>query len=289
MQFSLSTQFTNTADFLELAPVVESHGYGEMVMGDHLVYHEQIASKYPYGKSDERMWHRETEWPDVWVASGMMAAVTKTLLFSQAVYVLPQRDPVLVAKAAGTAAFLSGGRMRIGVGLGWTREEFELVGVPFERRGARTDEMIEVMRKLWTGDTVEHHGEFFDLPPMTMRPPVEGGVPIVIGGISKPAMRRAARLGDGWAPAYLTVEQTRAGLEEIAAMRVEAGRSGPFEVCTACVDAFDLDGYRRMRDAGVTFATTAPWVLYGKPLIDPPRDVVFDSVRRFADEIIAKL
>ena len=289
MKFSLSTQFTNTADFLELAPLAEAHGYGEIVMGDHLVYHESIASKYPYGNSDERMWHRDTEWPDVWVASGMMAAVTRTIRFSQAVYVLPQRDPVLVAKAAGTAAFLSGGRISIGVGLGWTREEFELVGVPFERRGARTDEMIEVMRKLWTGEYVEHHGEFFEIPRMTMRPAVESGVPIVIGGISKPALRRAARLGDGWAPAYLSVEETKAGMAEIERMRAEAGRTGPFTVHTACRDAFDLDGYRRMRDAGITHAATAPWVLHGHPLIDPDRDVVFDSVRRFADEVIAKL
>jgi alkanesulfonate monooxygenase SsuD/methylene tetrahydromethanopterin reductase-like flavin-dependent oxidoreductase (luciferase family) len=187
-------------------------------------------------------------------------------------------------------------RVSLGIGLGWMFDEFEILGHPFEHRGARADEMLEVMRKLWSGELVEHHGRFFDFPPLSMSPAVAGEIPIVVGGVSEPALRRVARHGDGWAPAYLTVAQVRDGLQRIRALQAEFGRAGhPLSVYTACIDAFDLDGFRRMEEAGVTHVVTTPW-LRGNDAADyerltrgAPLGEIRDGLRRFADEVIAKL
>jgi len=152
------------------------------------------------------------------------------------------------------------------------------------------------MRKLWTGRLVEHHGRFFDFPPLSMSPAVAGEIPIVVGGVSLRALRRVARLADGWAPAYLTVDQVRDGLARIRTLQQQFGRTGhPLSVYTACVDAFDLDGFRRMQEAGVTHLVTTPW-LRGNDVADykrltkgAPLGEIRDGLRRFADEVIAKL
>jgi probable F420-dependent oxidoreductase len=282
--------------FLEIARTAEEHGWDTVALSDHVVNPDSIRARYPYNESGERMWDHATPWPDVWVATGMMAAVTTRLRFFQSVYVLPMRDPFTVAKALGTCARMSRHRVSLGIGLGWMFDEFEILGHPFEHRGARADEMIEVMRKLWTGEVVEHHGRFFDFPPLSMSPAVGAEIPIVVGGVSEPALRRVARLADGWAPAYLTVEQVRAGIARIRELQRPLGRAQrPLSVYTACVDAFDLDGYRRMQEAGVTHLVTTPW-LRGNDAADyerltkgAPLGEIRDGLRRFADEVIAKL
>jgi probable F420-dependent oxidoreductase len=302
MKFCLGLTFSNPDYFLELAPLAEAHGYDTVMLSDHLVHHEVIASKYPYTELGARAWTPQTAWPDVWVATGMMAAVTRRLRFLQNVYVLPMRDPFHVAKALGTAARLSGYRVGLGLGLGWLREEFELLGVDFHARGRRADEMIEVMRKLWTGELVEHRGEFFRFDRLSMSPAVGGPVPIIVGGISEAALRRAARLGDGWAPAYLTIDGVRQGVEQIRKLRRAYGRpDAPLAVYGSCTDAHGLDGYRRMEEAGVTHTGGAPWLLYGDDgsagahgidisrMLNPSLQRMRDGLRRFADDVIAKL
>ena len=297
MQFCASLQFGNPDYLLELAQVAEEYGWSEVLLSDHIVHHEHIDSKYPYLEHGERMWEPETAWPDVWVATGMMAAVTKTLRFSQFVFVLPMRDPFVVAKAAGTAARLSNDRVSMGVGLGWLREEFELLGTPWERRGRRTDEMIEVMRKLWTGEFVEHHGEFYDFDRLTMSPGLKRPIPIIIGGNSPLALRRAARLGDGWAPAYLTLPEVETGIATLRKLRSEHGRADePLSVYTATAEAGDLDGLRRMRDAGITHVPAQPLSFFEdsaemeiERMLNPPLDAMRDALRRYGDEVIAKL
>jgi probable F420-dependent oxidoreductase len=276
--------------------VAEEHGWDTVLVSDHVVNPDQIEAKYPYNEDGSRMWDHSAPWPDVWVATGMMAAVTKRLRFMQSVYVLPMRDPFHVAKALGTAALMSNYRVSLGLGLGWMHDEFEILGHPFAKRGARNDEMVEIMKKLWTGELVEHHGRFYDFAPLTMSPGMKEDIPIIVGGISQAAMRRTARLGDGWAPAYMTVDQVKDGLATIAEYQKEYGREGhPISTYTGCQDASDLDGYRRMRDAGITHATTAPWSLYSdstdyRDMVKPKSLATMrDGLRRFADDFIAKL
>jgi probable F420-dependent oxidoreductase len=296
VKFCCQLSWVDPDHFLEIAPVAEEHGWDTIALSDHVVNPDRIEAKYPYNETGERMWDHASPWPDVWVATGMMAAVTTRLRFFQSVYVLPMRDPFTVAKALGTCARMSRHRVTLGVGLGWMSDEFRILGHAFEQRGPRTDEMIEVMRKLWTGKVVEHHGRFFDFPPLSMSPGVGGEVPIVIGGVSEPALRRVARLADGWCPAYLSVEQVRAGIARIRELQKPLGRERrPLSVYSACFDAFDLDGFRRMQDAGVTHVMTTPW-LFGEDHVDYSRLVkgasaaeIRDGLRRFADAVIAKL
>jgi probable F420-dependent oxidoreductase len=296
MKFCCGLSFVHPGVFIEAAKAAEESGWDGIILSDHVVNPDKIEARYPYNEDGSRMWNHSTPWPDVWVATAAMAAVTSRIEFMQSVYVLPMRDPFSVAKALGTAAIMSNYRVCLGLGLGWMRDEFEILGHSFARRGARTDEMVEVMRKLWTGQLVDHHGEFYDFEPLSMSPAVEGEIPIIVGGISDAAMRRVARVGDGWAPAFLSIDGVREGLAKIREMQTDYGREGhPIRVYTSCVDAVDIDGYRRMRDAGVTHMQTTPWLFhegqidYAKLTLGAPLDAIRDGLRRFADDVIAKV
>ena len=287
MKFCASLAFTATEDYLELARVADAHGWDTLVLSDHVVHPERIASKYPYKEDGERPWEAPDHWPDVWVAMGAMGAVTERLCFVTGVYVVPMRHPLHLAKAIGTAAVLTEYRVSLGLGMGWMRDEFELLGERFEQRGARADEMVEVMRKVWTGEMVEHHGRFFDFGPLNMRPAVRGEVPLLVGGMTEAAFRRAARL-DGWMPHAISTEEARAHLATLRRFREEIGRGDePFRAIVPLTDAFEPDAYRGAEEAGVTHVLITPWSLYGGShrSLDDKRD----GLRRFADEVIAKM
>ena len=142
MKFCAMLSWVNPDSFLALAPAAEEHGWDTLALSDHVVNPDRIEARYPYGGTGERMWDHSAPWPDVWVATGMMAAVTRRLRFTQIVYVLPMRDPFTVAKALGTCARMSGYRVSLGLGLGWMHDEFEILGHEFAHRGARADEMV---------------------------------------------------------------------------------------------------------------------------------------------------
>ena len=148
MKFAASLAFTDTEDYLELAQVAEAHGWEMLVLSDHVVHPEKIAAKYPYREDGERPWEAPDHWPDNWVAMGAMGAVTQRLRFLTGVYVVPMRNPFHLAKAIGTAAVLTNYRVELGIGLGWMRDEFALLGEDFDSRVPRTEEMVAVMRKL---------------------------------------------------------------------------------------------------------------------------------------------
>ena len=292
MKFCCTLGFVHTDYLVELAKVAEESGWDVVTLADHVVNPDVIETKYPYSASGERAWDHEAPWPDVWVATATMAAHTTRLRFSQGVYILPMREPFSVAKAIGTCARMSGQRVSLCVGLGWMRDEFEILGQDFKDRGARTDEMIEVIRKLLSGKLVEHHGRFYDFGPLSMSPGAGGEIPIIIGGQSKPALRRVARLGDGWAPAYLPVAEIADAIAEIRAQRAGTEReTAPLEVFAACPDANDIDGYRRMEDAGISHVVAKPWRLYSKTdaLGIASFDAMKDGLRRFGDEVIARM
>jgi probable F420-dependent oxidoreductase len=288
LQFLTGFVWIDPTQYVELAVTAETAGWDGIVLSDHLVHLETIATPYPYAESGERPWQASDPYPDVWVSTGAMAAVTSRIRFYQGVYVVPMRDVFVLAKALGTAALLSGGRVSLGLGLGWMKEEFDLVGAPFAGRAARADEMIEVMRKLWTGGMVEHHGTHYDFPPLQMSPAVPERIPIFVGGRSDAALRRVGRLGDGWIPDILSTEELRDGIAKIRRHREEAGRGDvPLEVIGAPQDGVDLDAFRRMEDAGVTHLWMIPWLLYGGDT--QTLQVKQDALQRFADEVIAKL
>jgi probable F420-dependent oxidoreductase len=296
VKFCLTLSFIQPDILCEIAQTAEQNGWDAISVSDHLVNPDKIEAKYPYNEDGERMWNHSTPWPDVWVSTAMMAAVTERLEFLQSVYILPMRDPFHVAKAVGTLAIMSKHRVSLGIGLGWMFDEFKVVGAPFERRGRRMDEMVEVMRKLWTGDLVEHHGEFYDFAPLSMAPGVGRNVPIVVGGISDFALRRTARIGDGWAPAYLPIEGIRQGIEKIREYQKEYGREGAeLRVYTSAIDAVEADGYERLEEIGVTHTTSTPWINFdgdrdfAQMVKGVPLETILDGIKRFSDDVIAKL
>lgn len=285
MKFCASLAFTETEDYVELAQVAEEHGWDALVLSDHVVHPERIAAKYPYREDGQRPWEAPDHWPDNWVAMAAMGAVTRRLQFLTGVYVVPMRNPFHLAKAIGTAAVLTNYRVSLGIGLGWMRDEFALMGESFDDRAARTSEMIEVMRKLWTGEMVEHHGRFYDFPRLSMNPVPRAPIPIWVGGISDAALRRAAR-HDGWLSDLQSSQEIAACIGKLRRFREEAGRgSARFDVMASASDAFTVDHYRALGDAGVTHVLTMPWVLYSGLTADLAQKC--DGIRRFADDVIA--
>ena len=289
MKFVVNAAYAPVADLCPLARACDEAGFEAMAISDHLIHPQDLETPYPYTEDGRPRWEPFTDWPDPWVAVAAMAAVTRRLRFISSVYVLPLRNPFQVAKTVATAATISGGRVVLGVGAGWMREEFLAMEQPFEGRGRRMDEMIAVIRSLWCGDGyVEHHGEFFDFGPLEMRPAPADPVPIWVGGFSPRALRRAARLGDGWISDLHSTDEMAALVRRIRELRADSPRAGePFSVLGAAKDAYTIDGYRRLEDAGVTHVQTLPWTLYG--LAGRTLDERREGIARFGEDVIARM
>jgi probable F420-dependent oxidoreductase len=284
VKFILPLAFSDPTHAVPMARAADETGWHAVTVSDHVVHPEKIRSRYPYTEHGGPRWEPDTPWPDPWVTIGAMAAATTRLRFMTNVFVLPMRNPFQVAKTVGTAAILSGDRVSLGIGMGWMEDEFDLLEQPFRRRGRRADEMIEVMRTLWKGGMVEHHGEFYDFPRLQMSPAPAKPIPILVGGISEPALRRVARLGDGWISDLHTTSELADYVERLRGYRAEYGRADePLEVVASASDAFDVDGYRRLAEAGVTAVMTLPWIFHGGPTDDLERKLL--GIRRFAEDV----
>jgi probable F420-dependent oxidoreductase len=287
MKFVLSTSFSSVAHLTRLAPVADTHGWHAMSFSDHVVNPQSIATPYPYTADGSRRWPAYTHWPDPWVMIGALATITEKLRFTNNIFVLPMRNPFLVAKAISTAAIVSNNRVTPAVGVGWSGDEFALMNTDFKTRGKRTDEMLEILRLLWTGEMVRYAGEHYQFDNLEMNPAPTEYIPIWIGGISEPAMRRAARLGDGWVTDLQTSAEIIDSIERIKAWRREYGRDHlPFDVMATPSDAWNVEGYTRLADAGVTHILTMPWPFYHGETDDLDKKI--DSMKRYADDIISQ-
>lgn len=261
MKFWQAVSFSEPEQLVEIAKLVEQTGFEGILVSDHLFFPEKISSKYPYTPDGVPGFERETPWPEPFSTVGAMAAVTSRLRFATMVYILPLRHPVEVAKACATLDVLSGGRFVLGTGAGWMKEEFDQLGVDFHTRGARFDEAIEVLRKLWRPGMNEHHGRFFDFPRLQMSPAPRRSVPIYVGGASPAAFRRTARLADGWLGTGTDPEQASRDLAEIARLRAEAGRARePFEAIVPLTTPPDADVLRRLEDQGAHGTVSYPFL-----------------------------
>jgi probable F420-dependent oxidoreductase len=288
VKFVLSTSFSTVAHLTQIAPVADDYGWDAMSFSDHVVHPEQISEPYPYTEDGSRRWGAFTDWPDPWVVIGALSTITQRLRFTNNIFVLPMRNPFLVAKAISTAAIVSNNRVTPAFGVGWSADEFALMQQDFRTRGKRTDEMLEIMRLLWTGEMVEYHGEHYQFERLEMNPAPSARIPIWIGGISDPAMRRAARLADGWVTDLQPSSEIIDSIARIRQWRRDCGREHePFEVMATPNDAWDADGYKRLEDAGVTHILTMPWAFYHGDTKDV--ELKIDGVKRYADEVIATL
>jgi probable F420-dependent oxidoreductase len=287
MRFCQSLMYASPDHWVELTRVAEQVGFDQVSLSDHVFYPATLDSSYPYTDTGLPMFPPDTPWPDVWVMTGAMAAVTERITFSTHVYVLPARNPFVVAKAVGTAAHLSGGRVLLGVGAGWMREEFDQLEQPFEKRGARMEEQIAVLRTLWQPGMVEHHGRFYDFDPLEMSPTPPGPVPILVGGHTEIALRRAARIGDGWMGVYYGTEELKAMVARLDGYRAEYGtQDRPFEVQAAIVDQLPTpDVCDDLEKAGVTTLITSAWMMEG--LHNASLDDNRRALERFGERYIA--
>ncbi len=286
MRVSVATAYLPPEELGPIARAADEAGYHALALSDHVINLRSLDTKYPYTESGARRWEAFTPWMDPWVAIASLAAQTERLRFFTNVFILPMRNPLTVAKTVATASVLSEGRVSLGVGMGWCEEEFDLLGEPFRKRGARADEMLALMTELWSGDWVEHHGEFYDVPRLEMTPAPVERVPIYVGGMSKAAIRRAAR-NDGWISDLMSTDEAAATRVKLDEMREEQGAQGDFSMFVSLNDAVTLDHFRRAEDAGVTDLLTMPWAYHGG--FDQPLAQKLDGLRRFADEVVGPL
>ena len=186
---------------IELCKVAEDCGFESVWGGEHVILPDTIVSKYPYTEDGKIPAESDTPIPDPLIWLAYVAAAAPTLRLGTCILIVPQRNPLVLAKELATLDRLSGGRVELGLGVGWLREEFEALGIPWDHRGARNDEYIAAMRALWSGPHAEYHGKFVNFEPATCSPrPVNGTIPVIVGGDSEPALKRAVRIADGYFP-----------------------------------------------------------------------------------------
>jgi probable F420-dependent oxidoreductase len=291
MDYWASIAFLDTDVQLEAARCADELGYAGVAVPDHLFFAQSLKATYPYTPDGAPLWTADMHWPEPWALLSAMAAVTQRVRLSTNIYVAPARDLFTVAKGVSTAAAISHDRVALGVGAGWCEDEFVQTGQDFHTRGKRLDEMLEVLPKLLTGDVVEHHGEYYDFDPLSIAPVPTKPVPVIVGGNSPAAMRRAARVADGWIPAAsVKPDDFKPVLAEMSRLRAEAGRDHlPFEIIVAFAALPDPDLYKQFEDLGVSGVMAAPWLTKapGKDRYGYDADHVRTRMERFAEKLIA--
>lgn len=278
------------------ARAVEDMGYDSVWGSDHVVFPAGYQSKYPYSETGDFPLPGNVPWVEEVTALTFIAGATTRIRLGTSIIVLPYRNPVLNAKVLGSLDVLSGGRLIVGVGAGWMKEEAEAMGMPFDERGARTDEHIEILKAIWTQDEPRYEGRFYNVPPLKCepRPLQKPHPPIWVGGHEPPALRRAAKYGDGWHAYRLTPHEVRDKADYIRRKSEEYGRAadavslsvrGPLIISDVCVErafAGAPDTIKRLlseyREAGVEDVVFEPPLMQGI-------DAALQVLERFSSEI----
>jgi probable F420-dependent oxidoreductase len=296
MRFHQAVTFLPLDEVLSLSVASDRLGYSGIYLSDHLFNPRDLSSRYTYSKAPDGapFWEKETAWPDPMCVISALSSVTTDLTFTTGIYIAPVRDLITVAKTVGTAAVLSGNRVRLGVGVGWCEEEYVQTGQDFHTRGKRLNEMIPALRALWKGGWVEYHGTYYDVPPCQMNPSPSQPIPFIGGGDSDVALVRATTLCDGWVnTGAAEPDEAFAQVERIKDAVKQAGREHePFSIYVAVHAMPDLDLYRRLEDAGVTDLLCAPWMAVRARDGDTPETVHaarLDACEQFAEHIIANM
>ena len=290
MRFSYAESMTEPSFYSPLARAAEEAGYDSMVVPDSICYPRHAVSRYPFSPDGSREFLEDKPFLEPFSLIPALGAVTSRLRFVTFVLKLPVRDPVLVAKQATSTAVLTGGRLVLGAGISPWREDYEVLGVDWASRGQRMDESIAILRGLAAGGYFEYHGKAFDLPPVKIAPVPPDPIPVLIGGHSDAALRRAARLGDGWLHGGGDTAELPGLLARLARFRREEGTdTRSFEVHVISADAYTADGVCRLADLGVTDLIVGfRWPYVTGPDIEPLQDKL-THLRRYADTIITKL
>jgi probable F420-dependent oxidoreductase len=303
MKFGIQLSGLGARHYPEVAAAAEAAGFDSLWMPEHLIFPAEMPPKYLYTPDGYPPMHSDTPAFDPWVVLSAVGARTEKIRLGTGVFILPLRDPIVVARSVVTLDRMSGGRVVMGMGVGWMPDEFEIVKIDFHTRGRRADEMIELMRRLWTEDTIEFHGEFFDIPPVKFQPkPIDKriGIPIIVGGTSPGALRRAGRLGNGWIhhvqiKVSLYQGEENPGLDEsdwqeladhletINRHREEAGRADqPFEVIAGMGSS--PEAIARAAEMGVTTCSVGP----ATKNLRGTKDDFLEWIDTFSSEVISQ-
>ena len=281
--------FANTGPFSQgdaavaMAQAAEQAGFESLWTVEHVVVPSGYESTYPYDPSGKMPGGEEFDIPDPLVWLSYIASATSTIRLATGILILPQRNPVVVAKEIATLDHLSGGRMELGIGVGWLEEEFDALGIPFDERGRRTDDHVAAMRALWSEPKATHHGEFTNFTDCISLPrPVNGAVPIHVGGHSEIAARRAGRLGDGFFPGKGEPDVLTRLFDIARATAEEHGRDPDAIEMTApglTIGDGAVDAIRALADIGVDRVMVPAFAFWGDTA---------DGLARYGDEVISQ-
>lgn len=289
MRFSFAESLTDPSYYIPLAKAAEDAGYHSMTIADSIAYPFESDSKYPYTPDGNREFLDGKEIVEAFVLAAALGAVTTNLRFNFFVLKLPIRHPALTAKQASSLAVLTNNRLGLGVGSSPWPEDYELVGIPFQARGKRMDECIEIIQGLTTGDYFEYHGQFYDIPKTKMSPAPSQPIPILVGGHADAALRRAARL-DGWMHGGGgSPEDLDRLIARVKKYRADEGRTSPFEIHVISMDAYTVDGIKRLEDQGVTDCIVGfryPYIAGPDP---EPLEKKIRNIERYAEKVMSKV
>jgi probable F420-dependent oxidoreductase len=290
MRFTYAEAMTQASYYAPLAQAAEAAGYTSMTVADSLIYPEHSNSKYPYTDTGDREFLEGKEFIETMILCAHLFAHTTTLRLTPFVLKLPVRPPVLVAKQASSLAHLSGGRLGLGVGLSPWPEDFEALGVPWEKRGKRMDECMDILKGLTTGEYFSYSGEFYEIESLKQCPAAPAPIPLLVGGHVDAALRRAVRKGNGWMHAGGDGEELNRLLVRLKEIREEEGDTrDDFEVHVISFDAYSVDGIKRLEDKGVTDCIVGFRVPYIKGPDTEPLETKIKHLEQYAENVIAKV
>lgn len=287
MRIAYAEAMCDPAQYVPLAQEAERLGFDAFVIPDSIAYPEHSDSKYPYTPDGNREFLDGAPFIEPFILATTLAAVTNTLRLHTFVVKLPVRHPVLVAKQAASLAVMSGNRFSLGVGLSPWPEDFEICDVPWRGRGKRMNEMMEMIRGLTSGGFYSYEGDTFQLQSIKMAPTPTEPIPLLVGGHSDAALRRAITLGDGWMHAGGDQAELEAMIAKLHTMRRERGlENQPFEIHAASYLALTVDGLKQLEDLGVTDAVIGFRPPYQADTT--PFETKVDSMRMYADMVLSK-
>tara|TARA_R110001592_G_scaffold363372_1_gene686102 strand:- start:224800 stop:225669 length:870 start_codon:yes stop_codon:yes gene_type:complete len=286
MRFTLTSGLGGIEDYPAIARTADDSGWTSLAVPDSLFYPELTESDYPYMSTDAvRQALEGVPVLDPMVAMASMVGVTKTLRFYPAVLKVPVRQPLVLAKALTSLAVISDNRISLGAGLSPWKEDFTFNGIPFEERGKRMDDCVAIIRGAISGEYFEYHSEYYDIGRMKLSPVPTKRLPILVGGHSVPALRRAARVGDGWISANSDYDSLGQMMQKLNELRQEFGtdKRTDFEVHAFDTHARTLDDFKRLEELGVTDICVTPWNPYD-PSVDRAQKLA--KIEKFASTII---
>jgi probable F420-dependent oxidoreductase len=290
VRFTYAEAMTDASYYLPLAQAAEAAGYSSITVADSLAYPKESDSTYPYTADGSRTFLEDKDFIETFVLCAAMGAVTSTLRFTPFVLKLPVRPPVLVAKQAASVAALTNNRLALGVGISPWPEDFEIMGVPFAKRGQRMDECMEIVRGLTQGGYFEFHGEFYDIPAIKISPTPTEPIPLLVGGHADRALRRAVVRGDGWMHGGGRPEELEELLTKLTDIRKGEGLENQrFEIHVISLDAYTVDGIKHLEDRGVTDVIVGFRLPYIVGPDTEPLATKIEHLNRYAENVIAKV